>query len=92
MPYLIEVDNYFKQIHVDYRLEDKDEKIINDLKEKNYEHERRFSWKYMGKHDYFYLDCGIELSISYANGTLSTLKRGSLDNYEFRFDLNPNGD
>ena len=55
MAYLLEVDNYFNQIHVDFRLKDKREIVINDLKEKNYEHERRFSWKYMCKHDYFYI-------------------------------------
>jgi hypothetical protein len=92
MAYLLEVDNYFNQIHVDFRLKDKREIVINDLKEKNYEHKRRFSWKYMCKHDYFYLDSGIELSISYANSTLSTLKRGNLNEYEFCFDLNPYGD
>jgi len=90
MNYLIEKEgNVF---HIDTRISNYSKEIIKDLKEKNYIHKNKFSFAYMGKHDYFYLECGINLSISYAGDTLDTLKNKKLGKYKFNFDLNPYND
>ena len=95
MNYLIE-KNFEKSFgdvfHIDLRASSKAEQIVNALKEKKYVHKVIWKFKYMGKHDYFYLDCGIVLSISYANGTLRTLLNSDLSECKFVFNLNPYND
>lgn len=97
--YLIENEEFInrnigniKIFHVDCRIQNYAKEIVKDLKEKNYKHKRKFSFAYMCKHDYFYLDCGIILSISYASNTLFKLQNKNLEKYKFQFDLNPFND
>lgn len=91
MKYVIEKD-LREDFHIDLRASGNAEQIVNALKEKKYVHKEKWTFKYMGKHDYFYLDCGIVLSISYANRTLSTLLNSDLSKYKFIFNLDPYGD
>jgi hypothetical protein len=91
MNYLIEKD-FGGVFHIDLRASGNEEQIVNALKEKKYVHKLIWKFKYMGKHDYFYLDCGIVLDISYANKTLRTLLNSDLSEYKFEFNLNPFSD
>ena len=93
MEHLIEKDDYYKDLfHIDFRVSSYSDEIIKNLKEKNYIHKNKFSFNYMGKHDYFYLNCGVVLSISYASDTLNALKVQNLEKFKFVFDLNPYND
>jgi len=66
--------------------------IIKDLLRKKYKMVKKFSWKYMCKHTYFVLDCGVILDISYANDTEWRLINDDMSEYKFKFDLNPFND
>ena len=87
MRYLIEKENDI--FHIDVRAKDFAEQIVKDIKDKNYTHKRKFSFYYMHKNDYFYLNCGKVLDISYVGETLRSLLEKNLDQFKFKFDLNP---